>query len=35
MHDLGRNRVLWTISGGVPRSLGIIGEAQGAGRRPG
>ena len=27
MHDLGRYGVLWTISGGVPRSLGLVGSA--------
>jgi 3',5'-cyclic AMP phosphodiesterase CpdA len=27
MHDLGRNRVLWTVARGVPTSLGIIDEA--------
>jgi hypothetical protein len=30
MHDLGRHRVLWTISGGVPHSLGLVDSAQAA-----
>jgi hypothetical protein len=28
VHDLVRHWLLWTIAGGVPQSLGIMGEAQ-------
>ncbi len=27
MHDLGGTGVLWTVSGGIPHSVGLIGEA--------
>ncbi len=30
MHGLGGNWVLWTVSGGVPHSIGLIGEAAAA-----